>query len=99
MPNTSLKKGQHWEKAHCSKCMSSLVSPVTSSRLCSMRTLISLSFCRWDLSSGLAKRKMATSLDAGVPVSGFYRDQGDLESIFMQITSHEKEKVVLTSEE
>ncbi len=38
-------------------------------------------------------------VDAGIPVSGFIREQGDLESIFMQITNHEKGKVVLTSEE
>ncbi len=36
---------------------------------------------------------------AGIPVSGFIREQGDLESIFMQITNHNKGKVVLTSEE
>lgn len=36
---------------------------------------------------------------ARVPVSGFIREQGDLESVFMQITSHDMEKVVLTSEE
>lgn len=41
-------------------------------------------------------RKM---VEAGIPVSGFVREQGDLESIFMQITNHEKGKVVLTSEE
>ena len=35
----------------------------------------------------------------GIPVSGFIREQGDLESIFMQITNHNKGKVVLTSEE
>ena len=38
-------------------------------------------------------------IDARVPVNGFIREQGDLESVFMQITSHETEKVVLTSEE
>jgi len=38
-------------------------------------------------------------VDAGIPVSGFIREQGDLESIFMQITNHDKGKVVLTSEE
>ena len=38
-------------------------------------------------------------VDAGIPVSGFVREQGDLESIFMQITDREKGKVVLTSEE
>lgn len=38
-------------------------------------------------------------ISAGIPVNGFIREQGDLESIFMQITSHDKEKVVLKSEE
>lgn len=38
-------------------------------------------------------------IEAGIPVSGFIREQGDLESIFMQITSHDKGKVVLSSEE
>ncbi len=38
-------------------------------------------------------------VDAGIPVSGFIREQGDLESVFMQITNREKGKVVLTSEE
>ena len=38
-------------------------------------------------------------MEAGLPVSGFIREQGDLESIFMQITSHDKGKVVLSSEE
>ena len=38
-------------------------------------------------------------MEAGIPVSGFIREQGDLESIFMQITSHDKGKVVLSSGE
>ena len=38
-------------------------------------------------------------VEAGIPVSGFIREQGDLESIFMQITNRNKGKVVLTSEE
>ncbi len=41
-------------------------------------------------------RKM---VQAGIPVSGFIREQGDLESVFMQITDRDKGKVVLTSEE
>ena len=41
-------------------------------------------------------RKLVT---AGIPVSGFIREQGDLERIFMQITNRDKGKVVLTSEE
>lgn len=36
---------------------------------------------------------------ANIPVSGFIREQGDLESIFMQITDRDRGKVVLTSEE
>jgi len=36
---------------------------------------------------------------AGIPVNGFIREQGDLESVFMQITNHDMEKVVLSSEE
>lgn len=38
-------------------------------------------------------------VSAGISVNGFIREQGDLESVFMQITNHDKEKVVLTSEE
>lgn len=38
-------------------------------------------------------------IEAKVPVNGFLREQGDLESIFMQITNHDMEKVVLTIEE
>ena len=38
-------------------------------------------------------------VSAGIPVNGFIREQGDLESVFMQITNHDKEKVVLSSEE
>ena len=38
-------------------------------------------------------------VEAGIPISGFIREQGDLESIFMQITNRDKGKVVLTSEE
>ena len=41
-------------------------------------------------------RKLVT---AGIPVNGFVREQGDLESIFMQITNRNQGKVVLTSEE
>ncbi len=45
--------------------------------------------------AGLLKRLV----EQGVPVNGFVREQGDLESIFMQITNHSMEKVVLSSEE
>lgn len=34
-----------------------------------------------------------------IGIYGFWREQGDLESIFMQITDHDMEKVVMTSEE
>lgn len=37
-------------------------------------------------------------VDAGVKVHGFYREQGSLESLFMQITNHDKEKAVLVHE-
>lgn len=38
-------------------------------------------------------------VDGGIPVSGFIREQGDLETIFMQITNHDLEKAVITGEE
>ena len=38
-------------------------------------------------------------IDADVPVYGFIRERGNLESIFMQITNHEEERVVLSSED
>lgn len=41
-------------------------------------------------------RKM---IAAGIPVNGFVREQGDLESVFLQITNRNKGKVVLTSED
>ncbi len=37
-------------------------------------------------------------VDAEVPVHGFVREQGNLESLFMQITNHEEEKAVLVHE-
>ena len=37
-------------------------------------------------------------VDADVLVHGFYREQGSLESLFMQITDHDKEKAVLVHE-
>jgi len=37
-------------------------------------------------------------VDADVLVHGFYREQGSLESLFMQITDHDKEKGVLVHE-
>lgn len=44
-------------------------------------------------------RLLKQLVENGIPVSGFIREQGDLESIFMQITNHEKERLVLSSEE
>ncbi|MCI8454511.1 MAG: ABC transporter ATP-binding protein [Lachnospiraceae bacterium] len=38
-------------------------------------------------------------LAAGARVNAFMREQGDLESIFMQITNHDMEKVVMRGEE
>ena len=47
-----------------------------------------------------AEAELLRSLvSAGIPVNGFIREQGDLESIFMQITNHDMEKVVLKGEE
>jgi ABC-2 type transport system ATP-binding protein len=37
-------------------------------------------------------------VDAEVLVRGFYREQGSLETLFMQITNHDKEKAVLVHE-
>lgn len=37
-------------------------------------------------------------IDADVLITGFVREQGSLESLFMQITDHEEEKVVLLHE-
>ena len=37
-------------------------------------------------------------VDADVMVRGFYREQGSLETLFMQITDHDKEKAVLVHE-
>lgn len=35
----------------------------------------------------------------GIPVRGFIREPGNLEAVFMQITNHEKERVVLSYED
>ncbi len=37
-------------------------------------------------------------IESGIPVCGFMREPGSLESIFMQITDHNEEKVVLSYE-
>ena len=42
---------------------------------------------------------LLTSLvEAGVQVKSFMREPGNLETVFMQLTSHEKERVVLSYE-
>ena len=42
---------------------------------------------------------LAKLVARNIGICGFWREQGDLESIFMQITDHDMEKVVMTSEE
>lgn len=42
---------------------------------------------------------LAALVTAGVPVRGFFREPGNLEAIFMQITNHDKERVVLSYED
>lgn len=42
---------------------------------------------------------LARLVARGARVNGFYREQGDLESVFMQLTNHEFQKVVFHSEE
>lgn len=44
-------------------------------------------------------RLLRELVEGGIPVNGFVREQGDLETIFMQITNHDLEKAVLTVEE
>ena len=47
-----------------------------------------------------AKAMLLAKLVAhNIGICGFWREQGDLESIFIQITDHDMEKVVMTSEE
>ena len=41
---------------------------------------------------------MQQLVDADVLIHGFAREQGSLDSLFMQITDHEEEKVVLAHE-
>ena len=43
--------------------------------------------------------RLAKLVAHNIGICGFWREQGDLESIFMQITDHDMEKVVMTSEE
>ena len=42
---------------------------------------------------------LARLIACGARINGFFREQGDLESVFMQLTNHEFQKVVFHSEE
>lgn len=44
-------------------------------------------------------RLLAGLIEAGVAVRGFMREPGNLEAVFMQITNHEEERVVLSYED
>lgn len=44
-------------------------------------------------------RLLAGLVEAGVAVRGFMREPGNLEAVFMQITNHEEERVVLSYED
>lgn len=44
-------------------------------------------------------RLLADLVEAGVAVRGFMREPGNLEAVFMQLTSHEEERVVLSYED
>ena len=44
-------------------------------------------------------RLLAGLVEAGVAVRGFMREPGNLEAVFMQITSHDEERVVLSYED
>lgn len=44
-------------------------------------------------------RLLAGLIEAGVAVRGFMREPGNLEAVFMQITNHDEEKVVLSYED
>lgn len=51
--------------------------------------------------TGTAKQEsllLAQLIEQGIPVRGFMREQGSLEAIFMQLTNHQKERVVLSYE-
>ena len=41
---------------------------------------------------------LKTLVDGGIPVSGFLREHGDLETIFMQLTNHDLETEVIAGE-
>ena len=41
---------------------------------------------------------LAELIQAGVQVKGFVREPGNLEAVFMQLTNHEEERVVLSYE-
>ena len=64
-----------------------------------------ISICETDIMVGFTGDERRESellkqmIEAGIPVRGFMREPGSLESIFMQITDHNKEKVVLSYED
>ncbi len=64
-----------------------------------------ISICEKDIMVGFTGDERRESellkqmIEAGIPVRGFMREPGSLESIFMQITDHNKEKVVLSYED
>ena len=64
-----------------------------------------ISICEKDIMVGFIGDERRESellkqmIEAGIPVRGFMREPGSLESIFMQITDHNKEKVVLSYED
>ena len=64
-----------------------------------------ISICEKDIMVGFIGDERRESellkqmIEAGIPVRGFMREPGSLESIFMQITYYNKEKVVLSYED
>ena len=64
-----------------------------------------ISICEKDIMVGFTGDEHRESellkqmIEAGIPVRGFMREPGSLESIFMQITDHNEEKVVLSYED
>ena len=64
-----------------------------------------ISICEKDIMVGFIGDERRESellkqmIEAGIPVRGFMREPGSLESIFMQITDHNEEKVVLSYED
>ena len=64
-----------------------------------------ISICEKDIMVGFTGDEHRESellkqmIEAGIPVRGFMREPGSLESIFMRITDHNEEKVVLSYED